>query len=200
MLSFAILELLHRKPLSGYDLRKRFSGSITFFWKAGHSQIYPELKRMEREHLVVSRRVTHPYRPAKKVYAITPEGEEALRQWLGEAPALQPIKDEMLLKCFAFHLLEPEQADQQLAHHAELHERRLNHFLETRRWLTERHGPLPTTRDPIVFWNAMTLERVIEFERSYVEWCRSALTLHREFLARMTNGQAGADAGVGEQA
>lgn len=184
MLSFAILELLHRKPLSGYELKKRFGGSIVFFWKANHSQIYPELKRMEEAGLVVSSRVTHEWRPTKRVYAITPKGEQTLKVWLLQKPKIQAVKDEMILKTFAFNLVPGDEAEAQLTHHQKLHEQRLEVYLKTKRQLEQRHKNLSETDDPIVFWNVIALEHCICFERMYVEWCGWALARQKDFLGR----------------
>ncbi len=184
MLTFAILELLHRKPLSGYELKKRFSGSIVFFWKANHSQIYPELKRMEREGLVASQRVVHEWRPTKKVYSITSKGEEELKVWLKERPKLQSVKDEMMLKCFAFNLVSPEDAEAQIRHHQQLHEESLDGYLKTRKQLQQRHENLSETDDPVVFWNVLTLEHCISFEEMYINWCKWALARQKDFLCR----------------
>ena len=196
MLSFAILELLHRKPLSGYELKKRFGGSIVFFWKANHSQIYPELKRMEEAGLVVSSRVTHEWRPTKRVYAITPKGEETLKAWLLKKPKIQAVKDEMILKAFAFNLVPGEEAEAQLIHHQQLHEQRLGVYLKTKRQLEQRHKNLLETDDPIVFWNVVALEHCISFEQMYIEWCKWALARQKDFLrrtsARADNGEVSA--------
>ena len=137
MLRFAILELLSHKPLCGCELKKRFGGSIVFFWRAAHSQIYPELKRMEAEGLVSGDKVPHPWRPTKKVYAITEEGTRELVRWLREATGIQAVKDEMMLKCFAFDLVSPEEAARQIDHHKTLHERRLRRYREIERDLTQ---------------------------------------------------------------
>lgn len=181
MLRFAILELLHRKPLSGYELKRRFEGSIVFFWQANHSQIYMELKRMENEGLVVGSKVTQDWRPTKKVYAVTPKGLAELERWLTVKPKLQAVKDEMTLKCFGFALISPEEADRQLIHHRKLHKGRLQLYLDTKRQLEEKHGDLLETRDPILFWNAMCLYHSIEYERSYIDWCEWALARHQIF-------------------
>ncbi len=184
MLRFAILELLYHKPLSGYELKKRFGGSIVFFWKAGHSQIYPELKQMEKEELVVGNKVPQQWRPTKKVYAITPKGQEELERWLRQEPKLQTVKDEMMLKCFAFHLIPAEEAEAQVRHHQKLHEERLKLYLKIKRQLEERHGRPLETHDPILFWNALTLHHAIAFERMYIDWCQWALARHRAFLGQ----------------
>lgn len=190
MLCFAILELLSRKPLSGYELKKRFGGSIVFFWRAGHSQIYPELKKMEVDEIVVSSRVTHPWRPTKKVYAITDKGRAELIEWLGQKAKLQAVKDEMMLKCFAFHLLPGDEAARQIAEHRGLHERRLEHYREIESDLIGKHGEPLETRDPILFWNNLTLQHAINFERMYVEWCDWALRQQAAFAVRAAGGEA----------
>ncbi len=183
MLRFAILELLERRPLSGYELKRRFQGSIVFFWRANHSQIYRELKLMEKDGLVVGSKVPHDWRPTKTVYAVTSKGREALVEWLREKPKLRGVKDEMMLKCFAFHLVPPEEAEAQLAHHQKLHQQRLEQYLKIEKQLEDRHGQLLETRDPILFWNALCLYQAMDHERMYVEWCRWAIARHKDFAA-----------------
>ena len=48
-LQFIILGLLNQQPLTGYDLTKAFDDEIGEFWQAQHSQIYPQLKRLEEQ-------------------------------------------------------------------------------------------------------------------------------------------------------
>lgn len=52
-LKYAILGLLNRKPMTGYDLSKEFNFQLNEFWSAKHSQIYPELKKLTNEDLIV---------------------------------------------------------------------------------------------------------------------------------------------------
>ena len=47
-LAHAILATLMDCPCSGYDLRKRFEGSVGFFWQASFQQIYRELGQARR--------------------------------------------------------------------------------------------------------------------------------------------------------
>jgi virulence activator alpha len=86
-----------------------------------------------------------------------------------------------MLKCFAFHLISPDEADEQILHHCELHQERLRCYLKMKKQLEERHGDLLKTRDPILFWNVLTLHHAIESERMYIEWCEWALARHRDF-------------------
>ena len=51
-LRYAILGLLNRRDMSGYDLTKEFETTLAEFWGAKHSQIYPELKALADEGLI----------------------------------------------------------------------------------------------------------------------------------------------------
>ena len=54
-LKYAILGLLNRKNMTGYDLSKEFETTLFEFWNAKHSQIYPELKKLTEEGCVAYR-------------------------------------------------------------------------------------------------------------------------------------------------
>ena len=40
-LKYAILGLINRKPITGYDITKEFNNSLVNFWYAKHRQNYP---------------------------------------------------------------------------------------------------------------------------------------------------------------
>src|ERR1700736_6640886 len=80
---WAVLGLLSfGRELTGYDLKKWADHSLRFFyWSPAISQIYSELKRLERLGYVTSRTVAQDELRNKRVYAITAEGTEALTEW-----------------------------------------------------------------------------------------------------------------------
>ena len=46
-LKYAILGLINREPMTGYDITREFnSNNLANFWYAKHSQVYPELSRL----------------------------------------------------------------------------------------------------------------------------------------------------------
>ena len=51
-LKYAILGLLNKKSMTGYELKKEFETTLFEFWNAKHSQIYPELKALTENGLV----------------------------------------------------------------------------------------------------------------------------------------------------
>ena len=84
-LEYILLGLL-REPGSGYDLKKVFDERIGYFWAAELSQIYPTLERMERRRWIRGRRAASKRGSGRRVYAITPSGRRALREWLRGGP------------------------------------------------------------------------------------------------------------------
>src|SRR3712207_9157781 len=100
VLGYAILGLLSREELTGYDLAGRMRARVGHFWEARHSQIYPELARLEEGGMVRHRVIEQQDRPDKKVYEITDRGLEALKAWVTEPPAPRPARDELVLKAY----------------------------------------------------------------------------------------------------
>ncbi|MEU6299654.1 PadR family transcriptional regulator [Streptomyces erythrochromogenes] len=110
---WAVLGLLSfGEELSGYDLKKWSDLSLRFFyWSPSFSQIYSELKRLEKAGYATSRRIGHDTGTRdKRVYRITDEGMAAVRGWARTAPVDPPVlKHGPMLRLWLGHLLEPEQ-------------------------------------------------------------------------------------------
>lgn len=71
-----ILGFLAMKPMSGYDIKKLFTMSASFFWPADQTQIYRTLRTLEKDGRI-ERIVLHAEMSIdKKVYAITEKGRE----------------------------------------------------------------------------------------------------------------------------
>ena len=71
-----LLGFLTRQSLTGYELKKRFSISFSFFSGASYGSIYPALKKMEREGLVTQQLEIQDGAPNRKVYSITAAGRK----------------------------------------------------------------------------------------------------------------------------
>jgi DNA-binding PadR family transcriptional regulator len=109
-LRYAILGLLVRESLTGYDLTKKFDTTIGFFWSAKHSQIYPELANLTTEGLVTFELVTQTSKPNKKVYTITDAGREALCAWMNTPKDRRAVKDPLLMRAWIVGIVDPELA------------------------------------------------------------------------------------------
>ena len=103
-----ILGFLRFRPRSGYDIKQSVELSTRFFWGASYGQIYPELQRLESAGLVEVEQVAERRR---KVYRLTPEGEEALVEWLrGGEDDLFQYRDEGMLRLFFSDFVDAETA------------------------------------------------------------------------------------------
>lgn len=85
-----------RTPASGYDLKAEFAASISHFWAAELSQIYPMLQRLEKRGLLSSKTEPSDRGPPRKVYALTGAGRAELRSWLQRPPRIDAERIEWL--------------------------------------------------------------------------------------------------------
>src|SRR5271166_3532474 len=85
---------------SGYEIRKTIQQTVGFFWGESYGQIYPTLKRLVVDGLIVPSKSVSQARTKRQEYSITDDGREALRQWLAVPYRDDPPRDEFLLKLF----------------------------------------------------------------------------------------------------
>jgi DNA-binding PadR family transcriptional regulator len=188
-LGFAILGLLSREALSGYDLTRRMEERLGYFWGARHSQVYPELARLEEGGFVRHRVVEQRERPDKKVYEITGSGLRALREWVTEPPPRRPVKDEMTLKAYSVWLADPEEAARMFREEGLRHEEQLARYEEIRAWMEREWAGDLSRPDSPRFASYATLRRGLIYERGYAEWCR--------WLAEAVGGSVGVSGEAG---
>src|SRR6266699_5081676 len=91
--SWAILAFLsYEDELSGYDIKKATEWSIRYFyWSPQFSQIYAELKKLEKLGLVTSRLDHDNGARSRRLYKITAAGLEAVTKWTNDTPAGPPM-------------------------------------------------------------------------------------------------------------
>lgn len=170
-LGYALLGLLARESLTGYELTARMRERIGFFWGARHSQVYPELAKLEQRGFVVHRLVEQEGRPDKKVYSVSEAGMAALREWAGAPAGERPTRDELTLKAYSLWAAEPERAAAMFREQERLHRERLAEYERIRGWMEGEWEE--KLRDPATpeFASYATLRRGLGYEREYAEWC-----------------------------
>jgi DNA-binding PadR family transcriptional regulator len=171
-LGYAVLSLLAREDLSGYDLKRWMERPLGYFWSARHSQIYPELARLEEEGFVTHRVEEQRGRPDKKVYGITARGREALKAWVTEPPSEMAVRDELVLKAYSIWLAEPGAAAALFREQERRHEKQLLHYEGIEAWMKKEWGGDPERMDFDRFASYAALRRGMGYERDYAEWCR----------------------------
>jgi DNA-binding PadR family transcriptional regulator len=170
-LRYAILGLLAREPMSGYDVARRLKVPVGYFWHASHSQIYPELEALRRAGMVTQRTVAGDARPDKKVYTITAAGRGDLEAWVTEPVHPPPLRDELLLKTFSMWTVDRERAEAFYRAQEARFAAELAHFEEIDRNLkTREQRELASAETPESAAYA-TLRAGIAIKRASAEWC-----------------------------
>jgi DNA-binding PadR family transcriptional regulator len=101
-----VLGMLAARPRSGYEIKQLVDSSARFFWAASYGQIYPELKRLEKEGLLTGSASARGGR-RRTVYKLTARGRRVAREWISQPPEVLEIRDEGLLKLFFAESVDP---------------------------------------------------------------------------------------------
>ena len=113
---YAILGLLtFGDELTGYEIKQRADVTLRFYWVSpAMSQIYTELRRLTDHGLVRAEARREGGREVTS-YAITEDGQAALRAWMDGTPAGFPVlKHTVLLRLLIGHATEPGRTRQML--------------------------------------------------------------------------------------
>jgi len=97
----AILGFLAQKPRHGYELRAVFEAVVggDANWDVKPAQIYTTLDRLEEAGLVVlSSDLGEGDEPARRVYRLTPQGDDVLREWFANGVPTEHQRDEFFVK------------------------------------------------------------------------------------------------------
>ena len=173
-LGYALLGLLAREPLSGYDLATIMKERIRHFWSAQHSQIYPELAKLEEAGFVthdVERGQTG--RPDKKVFAITKEGRTTLARWVEEPFARGPTRDETVLKVYCGLAGDPDVLAKNLEEHATELDAVLEGLEANRKMMETKFERELSSAKGRRYFGWATLNLGIETLRVRTKWCRT---------------------------
>ena len=172
-LRYAILGLLNRKAMTGYDLSKEFQTSLAEFWHAKHSQIYPELKALAQDRLITFQTEITGTVLEKKVYSITEAGKTEFLQWEQSKSNIKRLpKDEFKLRLFFSDSL-PKQAQIQLL---------TDQLQQHEQWLQRLHGDLSKfdtipPADDAAFSDYLVLLGAISREKSMCDWLQTCIEL-----------------------
>ena len=159
-LGHALLGLLAAHDLTGYELTQTFDVSLAHVWSASHSQIYPELAKLQAAGLI---RHTESGPRGSKRYAATDEGRAEVRRWLNRPPQPAAVRSERLLRVFFLWMLPPDEARAYLRAEAARHRTQLAEFEAI-----AKH--IPPNAGEAVRWSRISLEAGIRYERAMAEW------------------------------
>ncbi|ADL05207.1 PadR family transcriptional regulator [Lacrimispora saccharolytica] len=106
---YVILGMLARMPQTGYTIKKWIENEYSHFWQESFGQIYPTLRKLVAEGLAVpSNQAPLENGRGQIQYSITDAGRRELSNWLREAPEVEKIRYEILLKISFGENTEPQ--------------------------------------------------------------------------------------------
>jgi DNA-binding PadR family transcriptional regulator len=172
--------------MTGYDLAKQFDVSVAYVWHAPHSQIYPELRKLEAGGLVSAEATPRGGQATKRTYSITGAGVAELERWVGELTPAPPERDAAHLKATYFEFGSYANARRQFQAHLDHHQRQLLKWETHVAQLEKRDTDLLRRRlaiapedehDAIVAYKVHVYRGLVERARVEVAWAREGLAL-----------------------
>lgn len=196
----ALLALLEARPMTGYELAKQFDHSAGYVWHASHSQIYPELRRMEEAGLIRAAATARGRQATKRTYSITDEGCSELRRWVDEIELMTRERSAAHLKATYLEYASYDAARRQFETHLADHLRQVAQWeahveqlvRRDTRLLRQRLAQTPeAAHDAIVDYKVHVYRGLISRAQAEVDWAREGL----ELVDRLQEGAAaqGAD-------
>lgn len=178
-----ILLGLLREPASGYDLKTALDHGIGHFWAAELSQIYPALRKLEREGLLRSRQAAAKRGPGRVVYAITGAGRKKLAGWLRSAPQFGDARHTFLAQIYMMDEMKSLPHTLQFLEQLRARwEPRLETLRNKEREWARRDPGFPDGLSAAAFHHYLTLRMGVHSHEGWLKWCEEAI---RRVRARM---------------
>jgi len=174
-LKFALLGLLNQQSMTGYDITRQFKHTINEFWHANHSQIYPELKKLTDEGLVVFRIENGENLINKKVYTITDKGRADFIKWLEkDEPIPVTPKEVFRLRTFFCSDMDTVRREELFRSQLVQHEDRLQYLINNK---VNSFGDVVPTPEDKNFGDYLVLLNAIMREQTLIEWLKHCIYL-----------------------
>lgn len=165
-----ILGLLSHEPLTGYDIKKRIDGSLSFFWNGSYGSIYPTLIKLAENGYVIKKEANDNGRD-KLMYSITSSGKNALLEWLKEPVIKDELRYETLLKLF----FGGELGKQGALEHIQRFEDKIKSELSMLQMYEDNLRRVLDEEDHKYY--LLTVMFGIETYKGYLKWCNDARKL-----------------------
>ncbi len=173
-LSHILLGMLS-EPASGYDLKKSFERTISHFWSAGLSQIYPTLAVLEKQRHVESTIAPSDKGPHRKIYARTESGFAELVRWLETDVELKQERVHFLGRVFFLDAVSPDSRLKFMGELRDAFAARLDALLAVEEEWRSRDPGYPDHLADQGFYRHLTLRLGLMKQRTLVEWADECL-------------------------
>ena len=107
-LKYVLLGLLSHRPRYGYEPKHEAEQLLGGGAELNPGQLYPMLRKLADQQLIVGERVEQEDRPDKRVFTLTEAGAQELYTWLDEPVSLQVGRSALFLHFLVLTLVRPE--------------------------------------------------------------------------------------------
>jgi PadR family transcriptional regulator, regulatory protein AphA len=169
---YVILGLLTIEPMSGYEMKKIIETGIRHFWAESNGQIYPALRQLVKENLVVLEGKLQNGKKISHIYSITEQGLAELENWLQATTDGKRIhRDEELLKLFFGSNLPPSVLAGLLKKRQRKVEETLVHYRSVQKELKD-HADSPHH----LYWSLCLRNGILSAEAE-LQWCQESIQI-----------------------
>ena len=167
---YAVLGILSMGPVSGYDIKKIFEKSFSYFWSESYGQIYPILKRLAGQGLASAWIEKQVGKPDRHVYELTEKGRNELLRWLTEPVRRQIGRHEILLKLVFGSQVPLADTVHQVGHFRDLQYNELKGLGPLEKQVRIQKADHPN----LPYWlMAVNFGRILN--EAYIRWCDETL-------------------------
>lgn len=177
-LKHAILGFLSIQEMNGYQLKKHFDESISRFWSASISQIYPTLNNMLSSELITVQENGDSSRGSKE-YFITEKGKEELKKWLIEPTEQEPFRSELLVKLYFSANIDKDIVKQHLLEKKQEAEKRIELYESFFEHIKKEHDAGKQFNKDAIFWK-MTVRHGMYQSEAFIKWCDECIEILSE--------------------
>lgn len=171
---YAIMGILSMGPMSGYDIKKKFEESFSYFWSESYGQIYPILKKLAQQELATRSIERQEGKPDRHIYALTAKGQKALQHWIIQPVERQIGRHEILLKLFFGQQVSLTDNISQIEHFRKLQSQKLKEIKTTEQLLKADYKDNPN----LSYW-LMTVKYGQHVNQAYLQWAKETLAILR---------------------
>lgn len=162
-------------PMTGYALRSAIAGSVGNFWQESFGQLYPALRALQAGGLATSKDAPGAPGREARIWSITSHGRAELARWLALPPAMEPARNELLLKVYFAGAVGPEVTLANLARVGTMLRGMLAGYEQL-----EAHWEEETQGHPDAPYWRLTLDFGITFARAALAWLDRAQDVVRQ--------------------
>jgi PadR family transcriptional regulator, regulatory protein AphA len=173
---YVILGVLSTESMSGYEIKQTVNHDLGFFWFESDGQIYPTLKFLLKNGLIIlDATVNNTSKRDKKIYSISETGKKELKEWLSKHEESFHVRNEFLLKIFYGYNSDNETNLSRIYNQKFRLKQKLD-ILESLKKNILAKKETYTLVKPEFFW-LITIDYGIISIKALIEWCENTINL-----------------------